>query len=82
MACPDCIDVQLLHYHYVLKHVSLTYHIALIGIEFMTVRTLYQNRLAVHKKLAAAHAHIPETEVQRRVLRNIILCIRHRLKSI
>ena len=48
MAGTNGIDVHALHHHNVLNHALLTYIVALIRINLMTVGTLQENRLAIY----------------------------------
>ena len=61
VACTHCIDVQLLHDQDILDHVSLGHDISLVRVHLMPVRSLYEDRLSVYKKLASLYADIPES---------------------
>ena len=63
MACAHGIDVELLHDFYVLNHAVDTYHITTLGVELMTVGTLYQHRLSVDEHLSAFYLHLSETNL-------------------
>ena len=56
------IDIQLLHYPYIFDHLLLGNHVAAVRAHLVTVGTLDEYRLAVHKKLLVADFHGPEAE--------------------
>ncbi len=62
VACAHGIDVQPLHYLYVLYHTLHTNHISAIWIKLMTVGSLDQHRLSVDKQLPASYLDIAESD--------------------
>ena len=55
------IDVHALHHHDVLNHALLTYVVALVRINLMTVGTLQENRLTIDQELLVLDLHLAET---------------------
>ena len=64
MAGTYSIDIQLLHYQDIVKHICFRDNITFPGIEFMAVRPLDKHRLPVYKKLISNYLHITETNLQ------------------
>ena len=63
MACAHSVDVELLHDLDVLYHALHAHYISCLGVELMTVGTLYQHRLSVDEHLSAFYLHLSETNL-------------------
>ena len=56
------VDVQPLHNLNVLNHPLTRHHVAAVGVDFVAVRTLDQNRFSVHQQLRVLDFHAAETD--------------------
>ena len=61
----DGVDIELLHYLYVLYHAFYAHHIASVGVELMTVGTLDEYWLSVDEQLSALYLHLAESHFLR-----------------
>ena len=66
------VDVELLHHADVLHHALHTHHVAPVGVEFVAVGPLDQNRLAVDQQLCAFHFHLAEAHVLRQAFQHLL----------
>ena len=67
----DGIDVEVFHYLDVLHHAADGDDVAAIGVEFVTVGTLEEHRLAVHQQLGVLDFHLAEAHTLRNGLNQI-----------
>ena len=63
VGCTHCIDIELLHHLDILNHILLCNHISSMRIHFMSVSTLYEYRLTIHKKLTVLDTHVSESDL-------------------
>ena len=61
VTCAYSVDVQLLHYLYVLNHAAYRYYVSTIRIQLMSVGTLNEYWLTVHQQLSALNLYVAET---------------------
>ena len=59
------VDVQALHDLDVLNHAFQAYYISSVWVDFMTVGTLDEYRLAIHEELLVLDFHLAETYLDR-----------------
>ena len=61
MAGADGIDVETLHYLYVLNHAFHAHNIASVGVKFVSVNSFYQHWLAIDQQLTTLNLDVAET---------------------
>ena len=76
------IDVQILHYLDILNHPLHRDDVTTVRIEFMTVGTFYQYRLAVDQQLAVLDLNMTETDALRDNLQHLVALLQGHNKSI
>ena len=57
------VDVQLLHYFYILYHTLYAYHIAAVGVHLVAVSALNQHGLSVYQQLCVFYFYIAEAHL-------------------